>query len=638
MTSDDNYRHNEVNATEGIDPTWDAGVVVKTYAIGDYVWIDENADGQQGAEEPPLQDVTVELYTVDENGDRSEEPVATTTTDENGRYLFDDLEAGDYRVRFILTEEQQQRYYFTEYADGDAETDSDAGDNGFSEIITLDDSAVDPDYSDQDFNATQGVDPTWDAGVVERTYAIGDYVWIDANRDGIQGDPEDGEHPLNGVTVVLYNGEGDELDRTTTGADGRYIFDNLPAGEYQVGFELTEEQAERYEFTDYTQGDDPAEDSDAGENNRSAVFTLGGDSPLVDDENYEYNTVEASEGIDPTWDAGVVEILRPTVEIIKGDGDAEEGTIENDANTEDDAVAYEDGETRDIVIQVTNTGNEDLVNVVLADETQSGADIENLVWTLPNGETIEATANDDGVLTATWDGPWAPEEVITGVATLTLPADNELHTNIATVTAEGAISGELVEDDDPYNGTPPPAVPEIDVVKNDEGDDVHQVQAGEHDVTVTITNDGNEALKHFAFEDTTEEGRDVVWSAEDLAGLEDLVLQPGDSYTVHGTVQVDAATTHRDEVVVNANGVVSGEPVNDDDPTTYVADEDPVAPGSTDPTEEPAAPADGQTPGDQDGVLSKTGANFALIFGALGLLLLAMGIVLYVRHRQGSRV
>src|SRR5690625_6053209 len=104
---------------------------------------------------------------------------------------------------------------------------------------------------------------------------------------------------------VRYDGDGEELDRTTTNHAGRYIFDNLPAGDYQVGFELTEEQAERYEFTDSTEGNDPAEDSDAGENGRSAVFTLGEGSPLDSNDKYEHNTVQATEGIDPTSAAGV---------------------------------------------------------------------------------------------------------------------------------------------------------------------------------------------------------------------------------------------------------------------------------------------------------------------------------------------
>jgi len=135
------------------------------------------------------------------------------------------------------------------------------------------------------------------------TYAIGDYVWIDTNRDGVQDDNED---PLEGVTVVLYDGDGNELERTTTDEAGRYIFDNLPAGEYQVGFELTKEQKERYEFTGLTQGDDPSRDSNAGENGRTSIFTLGPDSTLVSAEDYEYFSVQASAGIDPTWDAGVV--------------------------------------------------------------------------------------------------------------------------------------------------------------------------------------------------------------------------------------------------------------------------------------------------------------------------------------------
>ena len=96
------------------------------------------------------------------------------------------------------------------------------------------------------------------------------------------------------------------------------------------------------------------------------------------------------------------------------------------------------------------------------------------------------------------------------------------------------------------------------------------MEAGEHDVVVTITNEGEEALEDFTFADTTESGHDVAWDEEDLAGLADLVLEPGDSYTVNGVVQVDAGTTHRDTVVVNANGVISGEPVEGDDPTTYV--------------------------------------------------------------------
>ncbi|WP_202912091.1 SdrD B-like domain-containing protein, partial [Nesterenkonia muleiensis] len=309
----------------------------------------------------------------------------------------------------------------------------------------------------------------------EPTYAIGDYVWIDENGDGIQDEDED---PLPGVTVVLYDGEGNELARTETDSDGRYIFDDLPAGEYQVGFELTEEQAELYGFTTKQAGDDASVDSDANvSTGLTPVFTLGEDSPGLT-QDYDRDFI-ATGGIDPTWDAGVVLLPEPVdpeepgVSIIKGDGDAEDGVIENDANTEDDAVSYEDGETRDIVINVTNTGDEDLVDVVLTDETVAGdATVEGLVWTLPNGDTIEAELVD-GVLTATWDGPWAPDEVITGVATLTLNAGDELHTNVASVDAVGVASGTPVGDDDPYNAVPPePTPPTVPADPDEEEEDL----------------------------------------------------------------------------------------------------------------------------------------------------------------------
>lgn len=607
-----------------------------TYAVGDYVWIDANRDGLQGDDEEPLEGVTVVLY----DGNTNE--LDRTTTDSNGRYIFDYLPAGQYEVRFILTDEQAEQYEFTTLREGtSSHEDSNAGFKGFSGKFNLgpSNSNVTLDYEDQEFGAPLGIDPTWDAGVVlipvpeigvdknepgddehqveagthkfdvtitntgnealenftwqdttesgqdaqfnqedidgledlvlqpgdsytirasvevaagerhrdnfvvnadgeisgenvqdedpttfegDPTYAIGDYVWIDRNNDGIQGEDE---RPLEGVTVVLYAGTGEEeLDRTTTDDRGRYYFDNLPAGEYSVQFILTEEQAATYKFTEGLVGD-VAADSDAGDKGRSGAITLGLENDfLTADEYYEYFSVEASEGIDPTWDAGVV-LLNPAplVDIIKGDGDAEERTITNDANTEDDAVAYEDGETRDIVFTVENTGNEDLVEVVLTDVTQSGADIENLVWKLPNGD--ELIAEDiDGVLTAEWDGPWAVGETITGVATLTLTAGEQLHTNLASVEAVGAGSGIPVEDDDPYNATPPEVV-----------------------------------------EDTPP-------------------------------------------------------PADGEEPTP-------------DPSDDPSDP---ETPKNKDGELSSTGANFALMFGALGLLLLVTGGLLYARHRKGN--
>ncbi|MEM7531761.1 MAG: SdrD B-like domain-containing protein [Chloroflexota bacterium] len=57
--------------------------------------------------------------------------------------------------------------------------------------------------------------------------SLGNYVWDDADGDGVQ---DDTEQPLVGVTVNLYNAAGDTLLQTTqTGPDGFYRFDGLTA-------------------------------------------------------------------------------------------------------------------------------------------------------------------------------------------------------------------------------------------------------------------------------------------------------------------------------------------------------------------------------------------------------------------------
>ncbi len=84
-----------------------------------------------------------------------------------------------------------------------------------------------------------------DFGFHAPPYSIGNFVWYDYNNNGIfDGDDE----PVAGVVVRLYNSTGNNADGsgirataitsplqiTTTDADGYYIFDNLPAGDYVV--------------------------------------------------------------------------------------------------------------------------------------------------------------------------------------------------------------------------------------------------------------------------------------------------------------------------------------------------------------------------------------------------------------------
>lgn len=113
-------------------------------AIGDLVWLDENQNGIQDAAEPGISGVTVNLY----NGAGTQ--VSSTTTNANGRYLFDNLNPGDYFVEFVPPAGYQrspQDQGINDGADSDADLTS-----GRTVVTTL---------------AAGERDLTWDAGIFQ---------------------------------------------------------------------------------------------------------------------------------------------------------------------------------------------------------------------------------------------------------------------------------------------------------------------------------------------------------------------------------------------------------------------------------------------------------------------------------------
>src|SRR5699024_924627 len=129
--------------------------------------------------EEPLADVKVELY------DKDGKKIAETTTDENGRYIFDELVSGDYKVKFTLTDEQAKKYKFTKQHAGDnVAVDSNADENGWTIDISLNENnkQLTKDYEDQTFKASEGIDPTWDAGVIELVDITITKKWVDDDK------------------------------------------------------------------------------------------------------------------------------------------------------------------------------------------------------------------------------------------------------------------------------------------------------------------------------------------------------------------------------------------------------------------------------------------------------------------------
>ena len=193
---------------------------VKPASVGDYTWMDVNRDGLQDADEPALPGVTVTLTHADGSAvtDASGNPVAAVTTDANGKYKFENLLPGDYKVTF------------TNPAGYEA-TVSDAGD----------DRGADSNGTEAAVSLTQGQDDaTVDYGLVG-TGVIGDQLFVDVNQNGGSA-PDAGDKPLAGVKVTLtWTGPGGitRTYETTTDADGKYKFENLLPGEYKVEVDPT---------------------------------------------------------------------------------------------------------------------------------------------------------------------------------------------------------------------------------------------------------------------------------------------------------------------------------------------------------------------------------------------------------------
>ena len=118
--------------------------------IGDYVWVDVDADGLQTEGEPPLQGVTVNLYSA-------ADPITalgTETTNAAGRYAFAEMPAGDYFVEFDAS---TSRF-------GDGTTFTKQG----SDPLAADDSDVDADGRSRtfSFDPNDGPITSVDAGVI----------------------------------------------------------------------------------------------------------------------------------------------------------------------------------------------------------------------------------------------------------------------------------------------------------------------------------------------------------------------------------------------------------------------------------------------------------------------------------------
>ena len=163
------------------DGAFTADACAPPSSLGDTVWHDVDADGLQGADEPGVPDIKVSLEVDGVT-------VATDMTDENGKYLFEDLEPGvEYTIVFTIPDV----WTITTQDAGDDALDSDAAPDGSTVPVVL---------------APGESNLTVDAGVVSNIGTIVVTKTTDTDTDQEFG------FTVGDNTVELGSGESVEFD------------------------------------------------------------------------------------------------------------------------------------------------------------------------------------------------------------------------------------------------------------------------------------------------------------------------------------------------------------------------------------------------------------------------------------------
>ena len=218
---------------------------ISNNSISGTVYRDDNRSNSLNGGEAGYPEQTVQLL------DKDGKVIATTKTDANGNYSFDNLPDGTYSVKVVkdgaLTDLEQ-----TEDPDGTK------------------DSASEPIVLNEDNPTKKNVN----FGYVP-DYFIKGTIYRDGNRSGAL---DAGEKLYEGVTVNLVDADGTVVATTTTDADGTYSFDKLPAGTYSV------KVVQDGPIASLEQTGDP----DATKDNASEPITLNNDNPSKTDINFGY--------------------------------------------------------------------------------------------------------------------------------------------------------------------------------------------------------------------------------------------------------------------------------------------------------------------------------------------------------------
>lgn len=170
-----------------------------TTRIQGFVWHDANGDGDYAENESLLEGWVVFL---DQNQNGVQDADETTaTTNASGTYRFTDLAAGTYTVRlthtaaWAIVHPHEEAYTFT------------LAEDGMQDFV---------DFGIADLAST----------------SFGDFVWVDANENGIQDSDESG---LADLSLYLFHARsGQAVDSTVTDTAGNYALTTDRSGSYFI--------------------------------------------------------------------------------------------------------------------------------------------------------------------------------------------------------------------------------------------------------------------------------------------------------------------------------------------------------------------------------------------------------------------
>lgn len=204
---------------------FDAGIFRKT-TVGDYIWFDQNIDGIQNNDEQGLNGITVLLYNsahalIDQTATQNH-----PTTQKSGYYQFNQVPPGKFYIKINLPNGKGYKASLANRTTEDKDNDIDHSNGDNTSAL---------------FDVIYNTPKTDVDGALYYAQSIGNKVWLDVDRDGIQDTNESG---INQIQVYLYNKLTNVLVDTkltstnALGESGTFVFENLAISSYYIKLDV----------------------------------------------------------------------------------------------------------------------------------------------------------------------------------------------------------------------------------------------------------------------------------------------------------------------------------------------------------------------------------------------------------------